>query len=315
MSDLTSLSRVDLNLLVILDLLLKERNVTRVANELFISQSAISRSLKRLRETFDDPLFTRTAKGLTPTSKALEIEKQLNNILPSLKNLFEAREFVPAQCDNTFRLSVPTFMGSTIIPELYSNLTQKAPKVAIEETPTKVSPFQLLDANKLDFAIHYQPTHDPKYCSETLGVIYPVLYVRKSHPLLTEKSAAPPTIEQILSYPLIGMSIEDDRQLSFRSPITQVYQDLLQTENKAKLRSSQTLTLLEILRSTDSVLFGLNCLKNITHFSDEFVEVYSLQEHKKYHVPLHLIYHQRHLTSPAHQWFYQLFKQAITPQL
>ncbi|ANO34497.1 hypothetical protein BCT86_01970 [Vibrio breoganii] len=303
-----SLSRVDLNLLVILDLLLKERNVSRVAEEIYLTQSAVSRSLKRLREAFDDPLFTRTAKGLIPTRKALELEKELNKILPSLQQLFDAEEFDSKQCDDTFSLSLPTFMGSTLIPKLYAHLSEHAPLAAIEETPTKANPFQLLDANKLDFAIHYEPTHDPKYRSEKLGTLYPVLYVKKNHPLTKLKH---PSIAEVLNYSLIGMTIEDDRQLSFRSPITKIYQDLLQTQDKPKLRSSQTLTLLEITRTTNAVLFGSNGLKKMAHFNDEFVEIYSLEEHAKYHVPMFLIYHSRHETSPTHQWFYELFKELV----
>ncbi|MFC0059018.1 LysR family transcriptional regulator [Vibrio inusitatus] len=303
-----SLSRVDLNLLVILDLLLKERNVSRVAEEVHLTQSAVSRSLKRLREAFDDPLFTRTAKGLIPTHKALELEKELSKILPSLQQLFDDDEFDPKLCDNTFSLSLPTFIGSTLIPKLYAHLSEHAPLSCIEETPTKANPFQLLDANKLDFAIHYQPTHDPKYRSQQLGSLYPVFYVKKGHPLTKQKH---PSIAEILSYSLIGMTIEDDRQLSFRSPITQIYQDLLHTEDKPKLRSSQTLTLLEITRSTGAVLFGSNGLKKMANFNEEFVEIYSLKEQAKYHVPMFLIYHSRHETSHAHQWFCELLREAV----
>ncbi|GEA59191.1 LysR family transcriptional regulator [Vibrio comitans] len=303
-----ALTRVDLNLLVILDLLLKERNVSRVAEEIYLTQSAVSRSLKRLREAFDDPLFTRNAKGLIPTRKALELEKELNQLLPSLLQLFESNEFDAKRCDDTFSLSLPTFIGSSLIPKLYVQLSRQAPLVSIEETPTKANPFQLMDANKLDYVIHYEPTHDPKYHSEKLGSLYPVLYVRKGHPLSKHSQ---PSIEEILSYSLIGMTIEDDRQLSFRSPITQVYQDLLQTQNKPKLRSSQTLTLLEITKATDSVLFGSNSLKKMAGFNEEFIEIYSLKEHEKYHVPMFLIYHSRHETSQAHQWFYKLFKELV----
>ncbi|MDG2393409.1 MAG: LysR family transcriptional regulator, partial [Thalassotalea sp.] len=69
------LSRIDLNLLIALSVLLKEQNVSRAAELLFLSQSAMSRTLQRLREVFDDQLFIRASKGITPTVKALEIAK------------------------------------------------------------------------------------------------------------------------------------------------------------------------------------------------------------------------------------------------
>ena len=66
-----SIDRVDLNLLVYLDALLKERNVTKAANQLGLSQPAMSNGLRRLREVFEDPLLIRTSDGMTPTERAL----------------------------------------------------------------------------------------------------------------------------------------------------------------------------------------------------------------------------------------------------
>ena len=65
-----SIDRVDLNLLVYLDALLKERNVTKAANQLGLSQPAMSNGLRRLREVFEDPLLIRTSDGMTPTERA-----------------------------------------------------------------------------------------------------------------------------------------------------------------------------------------------------------------------------------------------------
>ena len=69
-----NINRVDLNLLVYLDALLRERNVTQAANQLNLSQPAMSNGLRRLRELFDDPLLVRTSDGMTPTERALELE-------------------------------------------------------------------------------------------------------------------------------------------------------------------------------------------------------------------------------------------------
>ena len=69
-----NISRVDLNLLVYLDVLLRECNVTRAAEELGISQPAMSNSLRRLRDLFGDPILVRTSDGMTPTDRALELQ-------------------------------------------------------------------------------------------------------------------------------------------------------------------------------------------------------------------------------------------------
>ena len=59
-----TLSRIDLNLLVAMQVLLEERNVTRAAERMFVTQPAMSKTLLRLRTAFDDPLFTRSGRGL-----------------------------------------------------------------------------------------------------------------------------------------------------------------------------------------------------------------------------------------------------------
>ena len=76
-----NINRVDLNLLVYLDVLLRERNVTQAANQLNLSQPAMSNGLRRLRDLFDDPLLVRTSDGMTPTERALELEPMVREML------------------------------------------------------------------------------------------------------------------------------------------------------------------------------------------------------------------------------------------
>lgn len=70
-----NLEHIDLNLLVYIDVLLRERNVTRAANALGITQPAMSNSLKRLRDTFGDPLLVRTSEGMQPTERAVALNR------------------------------------------------------------------------------------------------------------------------------------------------------------------------------------------------------------------------------------------------
>ena len=97
----------------------------------------MSRSLKRLRETFDDPLFIRTSTGLTPTAKSLELGKELQHILPQLSALFQRNQFDPRECNDTFSISLPTFLGSTILPNLALGLFDEAPDVNLIEMAAK----------------------------------------------------------------------------------------------------------------------------------------------------------------------------------
>ena len=76
-----NIANVDLNLLVYLDVLLREKNVTRAAEELGISQPAMSNGLKRIRDLFGDPILVRTSDGMTPTDRAIELQPLIRSVI------------------------------------------------------------------------------------------------------------------------------------------------------------------------------------------------------------------------------------------
>jgi DNA-binding transcriptional LysR family regulator len=101
------LSRVDLNLLVSLAILLEERSVTRAAERLFITQPAMSKTLQRLRDLFDDELFIRSGRELVPTPRALEMQELLPELLGELEGIVKPREFDPASDSGVIYLATP----------------------------------------------------------------------------------------------------------------------------------------------------------------------------------------------------------------
>ncbi|MGY3570171.1 LysR family transcriptional regulator [Vibrio paucivorans] len=293
------LSRVDLNLLVTLDVLLREKNVTRAAETLHLSQSALSRALKRLRTTFDDPLFTRVASGLVPTPKALQLETQLRNVLPSLRTIFSEQSFIPKECKLTFSISLPTFISSALMPSLMRRLSCDAPLVNIVEQPAKANPFTAIDQGQIDFAFHYSASNTKRFISQEVGTLFPQLFVRKGHPLTKENQV---NIERILQFPLLGMLVEQDQTHSFSAPIQKLYEDFM-LKSQPKLRSSQTQILLDRMCESDSVLFGTNTIQALPGFNTNFQLIYTLEHEERYNVALHLVQHERTQHSQAHQWF------------
>lgn len=109
-SNLSNISRIDLNLLVAFQALMIERNVTRAAKSLFLTQSAVSASLRKLRLIFNDELFIRTSHGMNPTEKAVEISPIINEALSSISNLIiqatQENSFSPLSAKETFRIGL-----------------------------------------------------------------------------------------------------------------------------------------------------------------------------------------------------------------
>src|SRR5580692_12779387 len=95
---------IDLNLLRIFDILYDERNVTRAAARLFLTQSAVSHALARLREVLGDPLFMRIPSGLQPTDRAHQIAPRLRVALAEIRSVVAAPVFDPATTSRRFTI-------------------------------------------------------------------------------------------------------------------------------------------------------------------------------------------------------------------
>ena len=133
------LSRIDLNLLVSLQVLMQEKNVTRAAERLFITQPAMSKTLTRLRNLLDDELFVRSSHGLTPTPKTLELEQPVNKILAELTELMVTnQEFDPANSSAT--ISIATL--GTSAPRRRAQVATMRPDIVLDDlrgnVPTRV---------------------------------------------------------------------------------------------------------------------------------------------------------------------------------
>ena len=150
-----NIARVDLNLLVYLDVLLRERNVTRAADQLGITQPAMSNGLRRLREALNDPLLVRTSEGMTPTERALALQPRLRQILAELEQLIELPQaFVASDSTRLFRIMASDYAESTLIPALLSALRAQAAGVRFDIlTPSDVS-IADVEKGKVDMAIN-----------------------------------------------------------------------------------------------------------------------------------------------------------------
>ena len=124
------LRKADINLMVVFETLMLERNVTRVAEKLFLGQPTISSALNRLRTMFNDPLFIRVGHRMEPTARAEEIIQHLSPALDSLSvALSLTHDFDPASSTMTFRIGLSDDVEFGLLPPLLRALRQEAPKV------------------------------------------------------------------------------------------------------------------------------------------------------------------------------------------
>ncbi len=152
---LMNINRVDLNLLVYLDVLLRERNVTKAAEQLGITQPAMSNSLKRLRDLLHDPLLVRTSNGMTATEHALTLQPIIRDMIGNAEKIVQPRQgFAAASSTRVFRIMASDYAESTLVPALLNQLAEQAPHIVLDVlTPSDVE-FEDIELGRVDMAIN-----------------------------------------------------------------------------------------------------------------------------------------------------------------
>ena len=125
------LNRLELKQLRVLQALLRERNLSRVADQMSVSQQTISEQLKRLRDIFQDHLFVRTSNGVIPTPLAERLQPRVDQLLKQVSGLLEPEAFDPEQVEGIFSISATDFEQSVILPPLIHALRAQAPGLKV----------------------------------------------------------------------------------------------------------------------------------------------------------------------------------------
>lgn len=150
-----NIEKFDLNLLLYLDVLLREQNVTRAASRLRITQPAMSNGLKRLRTLLNDPILVRTSAGMVPTERALRLQPVVRGVLMTLEETLQPNQaFRPEASSRVFRIMASDYAGSTLLPNLLRRLLEVAPQVSLDiMTPSDVTIHEV-ESGKVDMALN-----------------------------------------------------------------------------------------------------------------------------------------------------------------
>lgn len=185
---MVNLSRIDLNLFVIFDVIYQEANLTRAAERLHLSQPAVSHALARLRTHFNDPLFERSGKGMLPTPLAKAMIEPIRAALHQFeKTLNTEQSFEPELAKRVFSLAARDIMEATALPNLMKQLGQEAPNIQMRSVRIARRDLEnALLSGKVDLAADVLlPMSDAiahqKVTSESFVVI-----MREQHPAVQE---------------------------------------------------------------------------------------------------------------------------------
>src|SRR3990167_2157075 len=300
------LYRVNLNLLIALDILLAEKSVTAAAKKLFITQAAMSNNLQQLRVIFKDELLAREKNQMVPTHYAKELQPKLNQLLQELKTLIvDGQRFVSEKSERIFKIGMADYMVSLIMPQLLAYLKKHAPGIKIRITPLSQSgsaePFE---NGEYDLAIGklFSPSRFVR--STLLFEDTGVCIVSGKHPLAKKKTI---TLKEYLSAEHIAIAA--DSHTYCPSLIEQALTQL-GVERNVALSLSFITPMFKLIEQSDYLLGTV--IKSMAQLYQEHMDyVIKPLPFKMQPIELYLVWHQHHEADMGHQWLRNAILQII----
>jgi len=291
-----NLRPVDLNLLVAFDTLMSERQVSRAASRIGLSQPGMSNALARLRALFGDDLLVRTANGMEPTARAIELAEPTRQILRSIDRLLASEtKFDPGTTTRHFAVRMSDLLEFLLLPHLLQNLRSRAP-LATLDVP-HLAPQETLDAlesDDLDFAISTGLSHPSSIDSIPLFTDRMVCVMRRGHPAAAQplnldaflrlrhaRVAISPTDTRFVDNVLADQGLERDIALNVQHWLV-----LPQVLRNSDLMAVMSARLADAFGSPELVLRPLPFATEPLEWSGYF--------------------HRRHRGSAAHKWLRSL---------
>lgn len=288
------LEKVDLNLLVVFNELLKTGNVSQAAENLHVSQPTISSALNRLRTVLDDELFQRTSKGMQPTAYAQELAGPVTSALDTLRQALSQKvDFDAAQAACTFTLATTDFGEAYLLPRLLTRLRAQAPNVMLQSvryTPQSLK--EQMESGRVDVAVGLLPHLEAGYFQRRLFEHDYVCLYRRDHPVF---GVQPMTLQAYLQAQHIAIESPD--------PGHGKLEELLQKQQvrrQAQVRVSHFGSIPYLLLSSDLIATvpRIFALAHAAQFGLAFCAL-------PVDLPpfcVNVFWHARYHKAPAHQW-------------
>lgn len=180
---MSNIRTIDLNLLKVFDALIDEGSVTRAAARLSLTQPAVSGSLTRLRESFSDPLFVRTRRGIVPTTHALGLAPQIKRLLCEVACMLQPVSFDPALASFTLTIAATDYDQRVVLVPFLARLRARAPGIRVAVLPADPEQVQTrLERGDLDLALMTPETTAPELHQQVLFDEHYVCALREGHP-------------------------------------------------------------------------------------------------------------------------------------
>ncbi|TKF16512.1 LysR family transcriptional regulator [Vibrio genomosp. F6] len=295
------LNKMNLNLLRSLYVLLEERHVSRTAERLHITQSAVSRQLSQLREWFDDPLLVRDGNQLIPTPRAEQLSLKLVDLFSEFETLIDDKPFEPLEWDDQFVMASSDYVAQYILPEIAQLFATQAPKVNLHYQLWLPEYLNQLAEGSIQLASTMLPEKPAGVSSVQIGEDRSVCVMRKGHPLDRNTALS---VEEMLAYSHIRVSGGGDKD----SYIDKALKDIGRARNIALTVPFFSAAFNSLCRSDYLMVIPFHIAHNLSqHIELSYLPLPVETPTHKYW----LLWHSKYDQDPAHQWGREMIKSVL----
>jgi len=268
---LSKLDRLDIKQLRVFQAVIQERNASKAANQLGLTQQAVSEHLKKLRDVFDDRLFLRKTNGFVPTPFAEQLSVDVDKLLNDFTALVSPSHFDPKTVSGTFIIAATDYAQQVVLPNLISTLRKQSPHLKLIVRDFEIDKLhELMENGKVNLAIAF-----PDYIPDS----YPIVKLFEEHHVCVASPSSSlahkkPTLAEIACYPSI---IASPSRPNFKGSIDDWFKRYGLTRNIVV--SAPCFSIVPMyLETTDTIAFlpsraiqGLNLVEiKLEHSPDKF---------------------------------------------
>ncbi|MFA0441788.1 transcriptional regulator [Vibrio sp. 10N.286.49.C2] len=296
---------MDLNLLKTFDAVMKSKSVNEAAEVLNITAPAVSHTLNRLRDQYQDPLFIRKGRGITPTNFAIELHSEIQEPLSLLVNSSTSRhDFEPSQSQRTFRISSHKDIDLILVPALTHYKKENAPHVTIQADIEHLNEQDRQDdlrRRRVDVILATIPLSEHGYHNELLFEQKLVVVASKTHPRIQDTL----TRDDFMQEEHVTWKTQ---RLNTNALDSVVMEELLPTR-KVAYSTGSTLTALQLVSRTEWL--AVTSEWHAKDLADKFgINVFPVPFEVK-NVPVYMTWHQSQKNDTGHEWFRKAIKEAL----
>ncbi|GIU10743.1 LysR family transcriptional regulator [Shewanella sp. c952] len=275
----------------------EEKNFTKAAKRLGITQSAVSQSVNRLRDIFEDSLFIRGSHGITPTPFAIDVYPTLASSVESIAHMLpEHKNFIAAECERRFGISALSVFGFTLLPELSTLMSIEAPLASVKVEPLLGRDMtNELRAQQCDLVIEVVANQHSNLRSKVIMQDSLQLLCRADHPRLTGSSIS---VEQFLNEKHVTHSKfdKDDGYLIGRG----LQSEGLLGQRNVAWQASSIMEMLPVIMRTDYI--GLLPKTAV----QQYIQIHNLKQLNTpfltESIEVAMFWHSSRTNDPSHRW-------------